>query len=339
MTRGGDGPKVGLAYDVGGRGDQSFNDSAYAGLEKAVEELDATCTEAEAQAGENEADREERLRALADAGYNPIIGVGFIYSARPTRSRRSTPRSTSRSSTASTPTAEEPNDNVANLNFAAKQGSFLVGVAAALEDQGRPRRLRRRRQHAADPEVRGRLQRRRRGGRPEASRSRRVPHRGDDPARASRTRPAARPPPTGMYDNGADMVYHAAGKSGLRRLRRRGRGRRGQLGDRRRLRPVPHRADEAQKPHILTSMLKRVDTGDVRHASRRSPTSEPLVELRHLRPGRRRRRLLHLRWLHRRHHDQIDDYASRSRAARSRSRPHPDQLRAESNGARGHAVA
>ena len=35
----GDGPKIGLAYDVGGRGDQSFNDSAYAGLEQAVEEF------------------------------------------------------------------------------------------------------------------------------------------------------------------------------------------------------------------------------------------------------------------------------------------------------------
>ena len=44
----GDGPKIGLAYDVGGRGDQSFNDSAYAGMEKAVEDLDATCIEAEA---------------------------------------------------------------------------------------------------------------------------------------------------------------------------------------------------------------------------------------------------------------------------------------------------
>ena len=43
----GDGPKVGLAYDVGGRGDQSFNDSAYAGLEKAVNDLGATCTEGE----------------------------------------------------------------------------------------------------------------------------------------------------------------------------------------------------------------------------------------------------------------------------------------------------
>ena len=76
----GDGPKIGLAYDVGGRGDQSFNDSAYAGLEKAVKELDATCEEAEAQAGENDADREERLRTLVDAGYDTILGIGYIYS-------------------------------------------------------------------------------------------------------------------------------------------------------------------------------------------------------------------------------------------------------------------
>jgi basic membrane protein A and related proteins len=59
---GGDGPKVGLAYDVGGRGDQSFNDSAAAGLEKALDELDASCTEAEAQDGEAESAREDRLR-------------------------------------------------------------------------------------------------------------------------------------------------------------------------------------------------------------------------------------------------------------------------------------
>ena len=44
----GSGPKVGVAYDVGGRGDQSFNDSAVRGLEKAVKDLDATCIEAKA---------------------------------------------------------------------------------------------------------------------------------------------------------------------------------------------------------------------------------------------------------------------------------------------------
>jgi basic membrane protein A len=35
-SSGGDGPKVGIAYDVGGRGDRSFNDSAWAGMEKAI---------------------------------------------------------------------------------------------------------------------------------------------------------------------------------------------------------------------------------------------------------------------------------------------------------------
>jgi len=79
-TADGDGPKIGLAYDVGGRGDQSFNDSAYAGVTELVDSLDATCQEAEANAGENDADREGRLQTLVDAGYNPIIAVGFVYS-------------------------------------------------------------------------------------------------------------------------------------------------------------------------------------------------------------------------------------------------------------------
>src|SRR5687768_18474938 len=36
----GDGPKVGLAYDVGGQGDKSFNDSAAVGAKKAVDEVE-----------------------------------------------------------------------------------------------------------------------------------------------------------------------------------------------------------------------------------------------------------------------------------------------------------
>ena len=100
-TADGDGPKIGLAYDVGGRGDQSFNDSAYAGVTKVVEDLDATCEEAEANAGENDADREERLRLLAERGYNPIIAVGFVYSPAVDTVAAELPRaSASRSSTA-----------------------------------------------------------------------------------------------------------------------------------------------------------------------------------------------------------------------------------------------
>ncbi len=88
----GDGPKVGLAYDVGGQGDQSFNDSAAAGLKKAVADMSATCTEGEAQDGEPESAREDRLRQMADAGDNPVIAVGFAYSDVDRRSGAGLPR-------------------------------------------------------------------------------------------------------------------------------------------------------------------------------------------------------------------------------------------------------
>ena len=70
-----------MAYDVGGRGDQSFNDSAAAGLDQAVEEFGVESEESEASDGEAETAREERLRTFADAGFDPIIAVGFAYAA------------------------------------------------------------------------------------------------------------------------------------------------------------------------------------------------------------------------------------------------------------------
>lgn len=130
----GDGPKVGLAYDVGGRGDQSFNDSAYAGLVKAVEELGATCTEGEATSGEAESARETRLRDMADAGMNPIIGVGFAYSESVNTVAPDYPDTSFGVIDGFDPDAEA-NDNVAYLGFAENEGSFLVGVAAALKTE------------------------------------------------------------------------------------------------------------------------------------------------------------------------------------------------------------
>ena len=130
----GNGPKVGLAYDVGGRGDQSFNDAAYAGLKKAVEELDATCTEGEAQDGEAESAREDRLRAMADGGYSPIIGVGFAYSDAVNAVAPDYPDVSFGVIDGFDPD-QEANDNVAYLGFAENEGSFLVGVAAAEKTQ------------------------------------------------------------------------------------------------------------------------------------------------------------------------------------------------------------
>ena len=133
---GGDAPqsdvKVGMAYDVGGRGDQSFNDSAAAGLDQAVEEFGVEAEESEAEDGEAETAREERLRTFADAGYNPIIAVGFAYAASVGKVAAEYPDVTfaiiDDSSLADVP-------NVASLVFAEEQGSFLVGAAAALKTE------------------------------------------------------------------------------------------------------------------------------------------------------------------------------------------------------------
>ena len=67
--------KVGLAYDIGGRGDKSFNDSAALGLDEAKAEFGVEAKEVTVTTG-SDSEREDKLRLLAKAGYNPIIAVG-----------------------------------------------------------------------------------------------------------------------------------------------------------------------------------------------------------------------------------------------------------------------
>jgi basic membrane protein A and related proteins len=117
---------VGLVYDVGGRGDQSFNDSAAAGFDQAVEEFGFTPQELEpAQGGE---DREELLRVLGDEGYGLVFAVGFAFAESIGAVSVDYPDTTF----AIIDDASVEADNVASLVFAEEQGSFLVGAAAAL---------------------------------------------------------------------------------------------------------------------------------------------------------------------------------------------------------------
>jgi basic membrane protein A len=123
--------KVGLAYDIGGRGDQSFNDAAAAGLDKAKADLGIETKEAEASNGEPDAAKEERLRVLATSGYNPVIAVGFAYSGAVAKVAKEMPDT----QFAIIDDAAAVGDNIANLLFAEEQGSFLVGAAAALKSK------------------------------------------------------------------------------------------------------------------------------------------------------------------------------------------------------------
>lgn len=201
--------KVGMAYDVGGRGDQSFNDSAAAGLDQAVEEFGMESQESEAEDGEAESAREERLRTFADAGYNPIIAVGFAYAASVAKVSEEYPDV----NFAIIDDASVEADNVASLVFAEEQGSFLVGAAAALKTEtdqigfvgGVETPLIQKFEagyvagaEAVNPDIEV-----------DVTYLTQVPDFSGfaDPAKG---KTAAQ----GMFDNGADIVYHAAGGSG-----------------------------------------------------------------------------------------------------------------------------
>ncbi|MEV4191632.1 BMP family lipoprotein [Streptomyces toxytricini] len=116
-----------IAYDIGGRGDQSFNDAAYAGLEKAEKELQVKGAEAEPTEGESEADKVQRLTELARKGHNPVIGVGFAYGAAIEKVAPKFPKTTF----GLIDDASKTGPNIANLVFNEEQGSYLAGVAAA----------------------------------------------------------------------------------------------------------------------------------------------------------------------------------------------------------------
>jgi len=117
--------KVGVAFDTGGRGDGTFNDSAGRGADQAATELGATVQELEAT---SEDDRTPNLEALTAAGNNPVIVVGFAFGDSIAAVSAANP-----DTTYGWVDGYLDLPNVKTLSFAAEQGSFLVGAAAALK--------------------------------------------------------------------------------------------------------------------------------------------------------------------------------------------------------------
>ena len=256
----GDGPKVGLAYDVGGVGDRSFNDSATEGLKKAVSDLKATCiTATPASTSESDDDRAERIRTLADQGYNPVIGVGFIYSPAIDKVADEFPNTSFAVIDGYDPTADKENKNVAYLGFAEQEGSFLVGAAAAMKSKAK---------HigfvggthgdlikkfeagyvagakAVDPSIKIE-----------------ITYLTEDPndgGTGFQNPAGGKVAAQGELDKGVDVIYHAAGKSGngvFEAVTAAGDGKWAIGVDS----DQYLTASAAEQPHILTSMLKRVD--------------------------------------------------------------------------------
>lgn len=243
--------KVGMAFDVGGRGDQSFNDAAAAGLLNASCDLGLDVKTAAAIAGESETAREDRLQQLADAGYDPVIAVGFAYSKSVVKVAKANPGV----HFAIVDDVRAQAKNIANLVFAEEQGSFLVGAAAALTSEsgsigfigGVEIPLIQKFEagyvagaKAVDPDITV-----------ESRYLRQPPElKGFDDAKAGK-RVA-----TSMYDKGADVIYHAAGGSGGGLFEAAAAADKWAIGvDADQVRMV----EEALGKHILTSMVKNTD--------------------------------------------------------------------------------
>ena len=121
--------RVGMVFDVGGKGDKSFNDSAYRGLLHAADQFAVEHTEFEPG---QDADRETGLRKLAQAKYDVIIGVGFLFSDAMRKVAADYPDVMFACVDFDARPGEELAPNLAGLRFREEEGSFLVGVIAGL---------------------------------------------------------------------------------------------------------------------------------------------------------------------------------------------------------------
>ncbi len=255
---------VGVAYDVGGIGDKSFNDAANAGLQAAIDEglvcKDNTDSLEPDATGSN---RDENVIALAEAGHNLVIAVGFAFSPGINENAGDYSRThfaiIDGYATCGTACglANDGLTNVTDLTFKEHEGSFLVGAAAAIEAGklncgtvgflgGQTGPLIEKFQAGYEAGI----------ATIDPSIDVLVEYIGDD-VTAFNDAVKGEALSTKMYDQGACIIYHAAGASGAGLFNAAVSADKLAIGvdsDQYLL------VSAEQQPHILTSMLKRVDT-------------------------------------------------------------------------------
>jgi len=113
-----------IVYDVGGKADKSFNEAAFAGAERFRKETGIAFREFEIT---GEAQREQAFTNMARRGANIVIGVGFTQKVALEKVAKQFPAV---KFTLVDTTSELP--NVQSVIFREQEGSFLVGMLAAL---------------------------------------------------------------------------------------------------------------------------------------------------------------------------------------------------------------
>lgn len=126
--RAGHGVKVGLVFDVGGKNDKSFNSAAWRGAMRAQRELGVDVEIIEPSEG---ADRETALRRLAAKHVDLVIGVGFIVSGTLDRLAVDFP-DVKFAGIDYASSGGQIAPNLAALTFREQEGAFLVGAIAGL---------------------------------------------------------------------------------------------------------------------------------------------------------------------------------------------------------------
>ena len=113
-----------IVYDMGGKFDKSFNEAAYQGAERWKKETGKAYLDFEIA---NEAQREQAMRRMAERGANPVIGVGFSQGSSIEKISKEFPKL---SFVIIDSVVKQP--NVESIVFKEQEGSFLVGMMAAL---------------------------------------------------------------------------------------------------------------------------------------------------------------------------------------------------------------
>ena len=116
-----------ILFDLGGKFDKSFNESAYNGAERWATETGGSYAEVEIQ---SDAQREQAIRRFAESGANPIVMAGFSWATPLAEVAADYPET---KFTIIDMVVDAP--NVRSVVFSEEQGSYLVGMAAALSSK------------------------------------------------------------------------------------------------------------------------------------------------------------------------------------------------------------
>ncbi len=116
-----------VLFDLGGKFDKSFNESAYTGAQRWADETGGSFDEVEIQ---SDAQREQAIRRFAENGNNPIVMAGFSWASALEEVSADYPDTKFQIIDM---VVDAP--NVRSIVFAEEQGSYLVGMLAAMASE------------------------------------------------------------------------------------------------------------------------------------------------------------------------------------------------------------